>query len=64
MDLNKKPWKADQESMLCSAVDSNGYLRVFYNEHEELEAVNFAYFQDIAGGGKDWENTRFTGLSI
>jgi hypothetical protein len=63
MDLNKKGWKIDGESMLCSAVDSKGYPRVFYNEADELTFVNYAEFGDIKGGGKDWTTTRFTGLS-
>lgn len=63
--VNKKGFKIDSESMLCSAIDSNGNPRVFYNEYEELGEVNFAEFGDVkdSAGKKDWTTTRFTGLS-
>jgi hypothetical protein len=63
MDLNKKNFKIDEESMLCSAVDSNHNPRVFYNGYDELDTVNFAEFGEIKGGGKDWTTTTFTGIS-
>jgi hypothetical protein len=63
MDLNKKGFRIDPESMLCSSVDSMGYPRVFYNQDGDLNEVFFAEFADIKGGKKDWTTTSFTGTS-
>lgn len=64
MDVNKKGFNIDEESMLCSAIDTKGNPRVFYNEFDELKEVSFAEFADVPNStGKDWTTTRFTGLS-
>ncbi|KAH7401252.1 hypothetical protein BKA66DRAFT_545063 [Pyrenochaeta sp. MPI-SDFR-AT-0127] len=63
-DLNKKDFDIDPESMLCSAVDSKGYPRIFFNSDDALEHVQYAAFKDVPGTtGKDWDETRFTKLS-
>jgi hypothetical protein len=63
MDLNKKKFRVDKDSLLCSTMNEYNKPRVFYNTFTDLEEVNFAEFKRLDTGGNDWVTTGLTGIS-
>ncbi|KAF3023009.1 hypothetical protein E8E14_011174 [Neopestalotiopsis sp. 37M] len=62
--LNRKNWRLDSKSILCSSLDQNSFPRLFYNAPDDLDEVQLAAYSQLQKGGRDWTTTTLTGISF